>query len=147
MRSLIPGLALLCLSCASAAPMSGAAPALSGEVRTTAQLVRKAAPHGQAHITELAAGTQAWVGILEIAPGVAVPEHRDPTEETIHVLSGSGRVTIDGVASDVGTGDTIFMPANARVSYTNGPEPLRAVQVFAGPAPASKYATWKPAAE
>jgi len=113
------------------------------EVRKASALVRKAAPHGKAHVTELAAGQQAWLGILELAPGVSVPEHRDPTEETIHVLSGGGTITLDGTPHAVGPGDTIFMPANARVSYENGPAPLRAVQVFAGPGPASKYDTWK----
>ena len=66
----------------------------AGSVLDAADVVRRVAPHGKAHVTELAAGTEAWLGILELAPDVAVPEHRDPTEETIHVLEGTGTITI-----------------------------------------------------
>jgi hypothetical protein len=34
------------------------------------------------------------------------------------------------------------VPAQARVSFDNGRENLVALQVFAGPGPAAKYATW-----
>jgi hypothetical protein len=37
------------------------------------------------------------------------------------------------------------MPANAEVHYTNGPDRLEAIQVFAGPEPATKYDGWGPA--
>lgn len=132
---------------ALAIPLAGCAPAPTtppAEVRTAAAVQRLAAPHGKAHVTELAKGNAAWLGILELAPDVAVPEHRDPTEETIHVLEGGGTITIDGQEHTVSAGDTIFMPANAQVSYKNGPAPMRAIQVFAGPEPAEKYATWTP---
>lgn len=144
------GLAVLLIGCVVPEPVPSptisahAAPAApTPEVRKRTALVRRAAPHGKAHVTELAHGAEAWLGILELAPDVAVPEHQDPTEETIHVLSGGGTITIDGTAYEVTGGDTIFMPANATVSYRNGPTPLRAVQVFAGPEPASKYDGWK----
>jgi hypothetical protein len=35
------------------------------------------------------------------------------------------------------------MPANAEVSYANGPRKMVALQIFAGPAPAEKYASWE----
>ena len=70
----------------------------AGSVLDAADVVRRVAPHGKAHVTELAAGTEAWLGILELAPDVAVPEHRDPTEETIHVLEGTGTITMKSVA-------------------------------------------------
>ena len=77
-------------------------------------------------------------------PGGEVPEHRDPTEEYIHILAGGGVFTIDGQAHTVGPGTTIYMPADARVSFKNGGERLVAIQVFAGPEPASKYEAWTP---
>ncbi len=72
-----------------------------------------------------------------------MPEHQDPTEEYIHVLSGRGTLTMDGVSYEVSAGTTIFMPAQATVSFQNGDEPLVAIQVFAGPGPAEKYNTWQ----
>lgn len=114
------------------------------EVRKAADLVRRAPPHGKARVTELARGSQAWVGLLELDAGGAVPEHRDTTEEYLHVIAGSGTVTIDGTVTEIGPGDTIYMPANATVSYKNGPAELRVFQVFAGPEPASKYSAWTP---
>jgi len=99
-------------------------------------------PSGKASITTLARGEQAFVGKLTLAPGGAVPQHRDPTEEYIHVLEGSGVITIDGVEHALSPGATVYMPANAEVSYANGDQELVAIQVFAGPESADKYAAW-----
>jgi len=35
------------------------------------------------------------------------------------------------------------MPAHAKVRYDNGQDELVALQIFAGPAPATKYAPWQ----
>ena len=134
-----------CLSPSS--PPAGASETASPEVRKATALVRKTAPTGKAHVTELAHGQSAWLGTLELAPGLVVPEHRDPTEEIIHVLEGTGTITIEGQAYEVGPGDTITMPANALVTYSNGPTAFKGVQVFAGPGPASKYEAWAVAPE
>ena len=101
-------------------------------------------PSDAAGIAELARGQNAWIGRLDLAAGGAVPEHQDPTEEYIHVLQGTGQITIDGAKSPLGPGSTVFMPAGATVSYANGDAPLVALQVFAGPASADKYAGWPP---
>jgi quercetin dioxygenase-like cupin family protein len=82
------------------------------------------------------------VGRLVIAPGSSIADHRDATEEYIHVLSGTGTVTIDGQTYDVGPGTTVFMPASATVAFQNASEPLVALQVFAGPESAAKYDAW-----
>ena len=103
----------------------------------------RVSPNGKARITLLARGEQAFVGRLEIEPGAVLPEHRDPTEEYVHVLAGTGVVTIDGKQTAVGPGMTIFMPAGAAVSYRNGPEKAVVLQVFADPAPADRYAKWR----
>ena len=101
------------------------------------------APNGKAQITHLARGYNAYVGHLRMEGGGVVPVHRDFTEEFIHVLEGSGTITIDGAEHPVGPGTTIYMPAEAEVSYKNGPDPMVAIQVFAGPEPAVKYDAWQ----
>ena len=58
------------------------------------------------------------------------------------MISGGGTMTIDGDEYEIGPGTTIYMPANAEVSYQNGDEEMIALQVFAGPEPASKYDAW-----
>lgn len=119
-------------------------PTGSGEamVRGLDDAPRRAAPSGTATVTVLAHGTQAFVAKLEMEPGAKVPSHRDATEETIHILEGSGSVTMDGTTYSVGPGTTIFMPAQAEVSFENADAPLVGIQVFAGPGPAAKYDAW-----
>lgn len=117
------------------------APPTSG-VRPLAQTQKQKTPNGAARIAHLAEGRNAYVGKLTLAPGFTVPEHADATEEYLHILQGGGTITIDGKAQPVKAGDTIYMAAGATVSFVNGPEPLVAIQVFAGPAPAKKYANW-----
>ncbi|HLT40443.1 MAG TPA: cupin domain-containing protein [Enhygromyxa sp.] len=108
-----------------------------------AEAPRALAPNNKASITHLARGANAYLGMLHMDPDAAVPTHRDPTEEYIHVLEGGGIMTIDGQTYEIGAGTTIYMPADAEVSFQNGPAPMRAIQVFAGPEPAAKYDSWK----
>ncbi len=103
---------------------------------------RRWAPSGKAMAALYVKGQNAYVGRLEMAADAAVPEHRDPTEEYIYVIEGSGVITIDDVATPVGPGAVIYMPAGAKVSYANGPAPMVAVQVFAGPGPEEKFRQW-----
>lgn len=104
----------------------------------------RVAPTGQARIRQLARGHNAFLGLVEMDGGAKVPLHKDPTEEYIHVLEGSGKITIDGAVHDVTVGTTIYMPANAEVSFENGEQKLVGLQVFAGPEPAMKYDAWSP---
>jgi quercetin dioxygenase-like cupin family protein len=99
-------------------------------------------PPKTGRMTRLAQGENAFVARLEMGPFAKVPEHRDATEEYIHVLSGSGTMWIDDEKTSVGAGDTVLMPANAKVRFENGPSSMTAIQVFAGPGPAEKYKTW-----
>ncbi len=115
----------------------------SGTVTSSLTAPWKVAPTGKARVQALAHGKEAWVGKLVLDADGAVPEHQDPTEEFIVVLEGGGTITIDGVPHEVKAGSAVYMPADATVSYANGPSPMVAVQVFAGPEPASKYDAWK----
>jgi quercetin dioxygenase-like cupin family protein len=130
---LIPSMILFC-AC-------GASPPAPAVVKST-DVQTRWAPSGKAHIEILARGSNAFLGRLTMDAGGTVPEHQDPTEEYIHVLKGTGTLTIDGWKHEVGPGDTVFMPAGATVSYHNGDEEMVAIQVFAGPGPADKYDGW-----
>ncbi|MBZ5709703.1 cupin domain-containing protein [Nannocystis pusilla] len=126
-----------------ARPADAPKPSLPAAVTSLAQAEHRQKSGGAAQIWALARGQNAFLGKLEMAPGGTVPEHRDPTEEYIHILSGAGKFTIDGQSHEVGPGTTIYMPPGALVSFENGPEPLVAIQVFAGPEPAAKYDAWE----
>lgn len=147
-RQLTSSVFAFCLgACATAAVQSNAseAPATNATAVITkmADAEVRTAPPGTATITHLARGQNAYVGKLSMNAGGKVPKHRDATEEYIHILEGSGTIHIDGVATEIGAGDTVYMPANAEVHYENGDSQLVAIQVFAGPAPSAKYEKWK----
>lgn len=133
---------------ATAEPAAAGAPDMGNpdEPRVVAltEAEQRQPPTKKASVWLLARGHNAFVGKLELAPSGAVPEHRDATEEYLHILEGSGKLMIDDTAYDVGPGTTIYMPANAKVSYQNGDQKLVALQVFAGPEPAAKYDGWQP---
>jgi quercetin dioxygenase-like cupin family protein len=141
-------------ACTTAAVQTAAAPAPAeavawsppiSEVLTRAADAQRRHPPGkpEVSVTVLARGEKAFLARLQMPAGAAVPQHRDSTEEYIHVLEGGGTITVDGTAHTIATGDTVYMPAGAEVSFTNGDAPLVAMQVFAGPEPASKYGVWQ----
>ena len=99
---------------------------------------------GKAHAWQLVKGKQAYMGVLSLAAGGAVPEHRDPTEEFLYVLEGTGTITIDDVNHTISPGTAVYMPAGAKVKYKNGDKKLVVVQVFAQPGPEAKYKKWTP---
>ena len=118
-----------------------------GEVISPAQFVSKQVGGGKAVIEIFKEGKNAFLARLTLAPHGAVPQHRDPTEEYLIIESGGGEITIDGAKRQVKAGDVIYMPARAEVSFKNGPDPLVAIQVFAGPQSARKYDKWAPVAQ
>ena len=133
---------LVALACEANAPAPG--PAQRPATVTSLAQAEHRRKGEAADIHVLARGENAFLGKLEMAPGGEVPEHRDPTEEYIHILAGGGVFTLDGQVHQVGPGSTIYMPPGALVSFKNGDAPLVAIQVFAGPAPAAKYDAWTP---
>lgn len=50
-----------------------------------------------------------WVGRMDA--GASTPPHTHDTEEVVHVLSGSGWVTLDGREIAYQAGDTLILPA------------------------------------
>lgn len=142
------GLGLGCTTAAvvaqDSAPTAAAAP-LAPTVIAHADVQPRLAPNGKARVYPYARGHNAFIGRLELEPGAAVPEHRDPTEEYIVVLEGAGTMHIDDVEYAVAPGAAIFMPAHAKVRFQNGDARMVALQIFAGPEPAAKYDAWTPA--
>lgn len=71
-------------------------------------------------------------GVLEVPPGASLLFHHHEPEETYYVLSGQGRMRIDGRESALGPGSAVFIPSNARHAVQcTGPEPLVLVFAFA----------------
>jgi len=57
--------------------------------------------------------------MLEIAPGGHTPDHAHPFEHENFVVSGKGRVMIEGEWHDIVPEDVVFVPAGVRHTYTN----------------------------
>ncbi|MGH6693948.1 cupin domain-containing protein [Sphingopyxis sp.] len=72
-------------------------------------------------------GSQSMLnGITRIAPGAAVPLHIHNCEESVVVMSGTGKVLIDGVETPVAPGVTSWIPPEVPHCFLNleGSEPL-----------------------
>jgi quercetin dioxygenase-like cupin family protein len=126
------------------AAVAGPAPSVTegATVVASSDAPMQTAPSGKAKIWHLARGQNAYIGKLEMDAGGAVPEHRDTTEEFIHVLEGTGTLSIEDQVYELAPGTTVYMPANAKVSYQNGDAKMVALQVFSGPDPSAKYEGW-----
>ena len=142
-------LGLFCFGCAgpqatTAAVTSPAALTKPATVIHDSEAVQAAPPSQKATITHLAEGVNAYLGRLWLAAGAQVPLHRDPTEEYLYILEGSGELTMDGQTYQLQPGHAVYMPAGAEVTFKNGDQPLMAVQIFAGSESAKKYEKWGP---
>ena len=115
-------------------------PSTPPTIITLKDAVHRAVPNGKAAIKVLAEGLNAFVGHLVLAPNAVVPLHRDPTEEYIYIIRGSGDMTINGKTTTVRSGTMVYMPKNAEVTYKNGPITI-AIQIFADES-AQKYRKW-----
>lgn len=73
------------------------------------------------------------LGTAVLAPGAptAGARHRHPVPEVYYVISGTGRVHVDGVEHAVDAGSAVFIPSNAwHFAVNTGAEPLRLVFAF-----------------
>ena len=74
------------------------------------------------------------MGIAELPPGLTDPghPHRHAQSEVYYVLSGSGFVSVDGVATGVTEGSAVFVPGNApHYARNTGAGSMRLLYVFA----------------
>ncbi len=84
------------------------------------------------------AGRYALIDML-IPPGGGPPPHRHDFEEMFHVLEGTIEVTLRGVASVAGTGDTVNVPANAPHSFVNASSERTCLLCLVTPAGLEEY--------
>jgi quercetin dioxygenase-like cupin family protein len=81
--------------------------------------------------------------VIRIAPGnKALPAHSHPEgEEVIYILTGSGRVLVDGDVSPVRAGSTVLFPqGKPHMLHNTGPDEMKVVCFFA---PATGLANYK----
>jgi quercetin dioxygenase-like cupin family protein len=83
------------------------------------------------------------LSFLEIAAGAAVPPHKHDAEtEMLYVLSGGGRMTVEGVELAVGATSAVQVPAGIEHSFTAA-EATTAVQLYTPPGPEQRFKTLK----
>jgi putative monooxygenase len=72
-------------------------------------------------------------GVTTLDPGAAVPLHYHNCEESVLVLSGSARVHIDGVETDVKPGFTTWIPTGVPHFFrnTSSAEPMSIFWTYA----------------
>ncbi len=75
------------------------------------------------------------MGYEDLPPGAVIPPHRHlVADEIIFVHRGSGVVQLDDRRTEFGTGATIYIPRNVRVTIRNtGAEPLSIAFIFSKP--------------
>lgn len=69
-------------------------------------------------------------GVAEFGPEGALLPHRHTPAEIYFGLSGSGVVTIDGVAHEISPGVALYVPLDAEHGTVAGPVGLRFLYVF-----------------
>ena len=97
---------------------------------------------------EVQGATLAYMGRFAGEPGLSLPTHaHDDSEEVLLVRSGRGTLTIDGERIGVRGGMVVHIPPRTEHSLVvDGDEPLRAVQVYAGPGPEERFRAARDAA-
>jgi putative monooxygenase len=84
-------------------------------------------------VTSRIGSTSLLNGVTTLDPGAAVPLHIHNCEESVLVVSGSGRVHIDGVETDVGPGVTTWIPTGVQHFFrnTSATEPMSIFWTYA----------------
>ena len=86
--------------------------------------------------------THASMCVIRVAPGETVrPAHSHPDgEEVIYILSGTGRVMVEGAVDKVGPGTVVLFPQGAvHMLQNNGTEEMKVACFFAPAADFSSY--------
>ena len=84
-------------------------------------------------VTSRIGSTSLLNGVTTLDPGAAVPLHIHNCEESVLVMSGRGRVHIDGVETDVEPGVTTWIPTGVQHFFrnTSASEPLSIFWTYA----------------
>jgi unsaturated pyranuronate lyase len=78
-------------------------------------------------------GDELTLGIVELEPGIHLPEHHHPNEQLGMVIQGSLRFTIAGETRELAPGGTWRIPADTPHSADVGPDGAVVIDVFAPP--------------
>ncbi len=142
---LVGGYALAKRGFQPAGPFNPVAKGLNNVLGNTQAM--RTSPGGGVSVFEAARGKNAYIGAIAIEPWEKIGFHRDPDEEYLIIMEGGGTLTLDGTQHQLGEGDVVYMRANSEVAFVNGANQTTALQVFAGPGSADKFASWgdKPA--
>ena len=84
--------------------------------------------HGRA-----VAGEEATLAWIDLEPGVLVPEHRHPNEQTGILLRGSLTFTIGAETQELRPGAMWVIPGDVPHSVAAGPEGAALAELFAPP--------------
>lgn len=71
------------------------------------------------------------LGLVELEPGIVLPEHRHANEQLGMVIEGSITFTIVGETLELGPGGTWCIPSDAPHSAEVGPDGAIVIDVFA----------------
>ncbi|MBI4511728.1 MAG: cupin domain-containing protein [Deltaproteobacteria bacterium] len=82
-----------------------------------------------------------YVGWLRVGEGATVPEHVHAQEaEILHVVRGSGEMTVEGESMPVLPGMSVHIPPNTKHSFkVTSSEPVEAVQFYAPSGPEQRF--------
>jgi quercetin dioxygenase-like cupin family protein len=78
-------------------------------------------------------GERLTLGVVELAPGSVVPEHRHENEQLGIVITGSVLFRVGDETCELGPGGTWRIPANTPHEVRTGPEGAVVIDVFAPP--------------
>jgi quercetin dioxygenase-like cupin family protein len=78
-------------------------------------------------------GDELTLGLVELEPGIHLPEHQHPNEQLGMVLTGSITFTVGDETRELGPGGTWRIPGGRPHTADVGPEGAVVIDVFAPP--------------
>ncbi len=102
----------------------------------------RVADSGEVRVTSLKEGKWAHLGEFSLQPGAQYAPATRTEEEYLYVLRGSAVLAVGEQRYLVGPRMGVYLPGGAEVTWSNGPEELVAVQLFAGPSPGGVHDDW-----
>src|SRR5689334_3783877 len=75
-------------------------------------------------------GERLTLGVVELAPGAVVPEHRHDNEQLGLVIQGSVRFTVGDETRELGPGGTWRIPSNVPHGCVAGPDGAVVLDLF-----------------
>jgi len=93
--------------------------------------------------------TPMYAGTAQLQPDAGLPEHsHESSAELVYILSGSGKLVLNGAEQTVQAGDLIFIPPGVLHSFHNsGGEVVNVFQVYSPPGPEERFKTWRTMSE